>query len=85
MRAANGGNLRVVFMLSEAATIGRLDPVVAAIGQGRKYGVCLAPIVWQDLNQPREIFGDNNAKTRLQQCLRKSDINAMGYASDFRC
>jgi hypothetical protein len=23
--------------------------------------------------------------TRLQQCLGKSDNNAMGYASNFRC
>jgi type IV secretory pathway TraG/TraD family ATPase VirD4 len=61
----DGAGLQVVFMLSEAAQIGRLDPVVAAIGQDRKYGVSLAPIVWQDLNQPREIFGDNNAKTLL--------------------
>jgi type IV secretory pathway TraG/TraD family ATPase VirD4 len=61
----DGAGLRVVFMLSEAAQIGRLDPVVAAVGQGRKYGICLAPIVWQDLNQAREVFGDNNAKTLL--------------------
>lgn len=61
----DGAGLRVVFMLSEAAQIGRLDPLVAAIGQGRKYGISLAPIVWQDLNQAREVFGDNNAKTLL--------------------
>jgi type IV secretory pathway TraG/TraD family ATPase VirD4 len=51
-------------MLSEAAQIGRLDPVIAAIGQGRKYGVSLF-FVWQDLNQPAEIFGENNSKTLL--------------------
>jgi type IV secretory pathway TraG/TraD family ATPase VirD4 len=64
MSAAKGKDLPVVFMLSEAAAIGRLDPVIAAFGQGRKYGVRLV-MVWQDLNQPREIFGDNNAKTLL--------------------
>ena len=61
----DGAGLRVVFMLSEAAQIGRLDPVIAAIGQGRKYGISLAPIVWQDLNQAREVFGENNSKTLL--------------------
>jgi type IV secretory pathway TraG/TraD family ATPase VirD4 len=61
----DGTGLRVVFMLSEAAAIGRLEPVVAAIGQGRKFCISLAPIVWQDLNQAREAFGDNNAKTLL--------------------
>ena len=61
--ARGGEGLPVIFMLSEAAQIGRLEPVLAAMGQGRKYGIRLAPIVWQDINQMRAVYGPNGAGT----------------------
>jgi type IV secretory pathway TraG/TraD family ATPase VirD4 len=58
-----GEGLPVIFMVSEAAQLGRLEGLLACIGQGRKYGIRLAPIVWQDISQAREVYGQNGAST----------------------
>jgi type IV secretion system protein VirD4 len=59
---------RVVFMLSEYAQLasgGELKAITAALGQGAGYGVQLAPIVLQDINQLRTIHGKDQAETFL--------------------
>jgi type IV secretion system protein VirD4 len=58
----------VQFMLSEYAQIasgGELKAVSAALGQGAGYGVQLAPIVLQDINQLRALHGKDMAETFL--------------------
>jgi len=57
--------LRTVFMLSEFAALGKLKPVISALGQGRKYGIRLAPMVLQDVGQLRSVYGTHNATTVL--------------------
>lgn len=64
-RRAGSGGLRTVFMLSEFAQLGKLDSVTSALAQGRGYGVQLAPIVLQDINQLRTIYGRDAANTFL--------------------
>jgi type IV secretion system protein VirD4 len=56
---------RVIFMLSEYAQLGELKPITAALGQGAGYGIQLAPIVLQDINQLRAIHGKDQAETFL--------------------
>lgn len=60
---ARADGRQVVLMISEAAQIGRLEPLLALIGQGRKYRIRLAPLVWQDIGQTREVYGPNGAGT----------------------
>jgi type IV secretion system protein VirD4 len=58
----------VQFMLSEYAQIasgGELKAITAALGQGAGYGVQLAPIVLQDINQLRALHGKDQAETFL--------------------
>lgn len=62
-RGADG--LPVTLMISEAAHIGRLENLIAAAGQIRKYKVRLAPIVWQALSQAVSVYGENDAKTLI--------------------
>jgi type IV secretion system protein VirD4 len=50
------GGHRVLMILDEAAVLGRLERLEAAIGQVAGLGVKLWPI-WQDLNQPAAIYG----------------------------
>lgn len=50
------GGHRVLLVLDEAAVLGRLERLEAAIGQVAGLGVKLWPI-WQDLNQPAAIYG----------------------------
>jgi type IV secretory pathway TraG/TraD family ATPase VirD4 len=55
-------------MLSEYAALtggSELRPITAALGQGAGYGVQLAPIVLQDINQLRAIHGKDQAETFL--------------------
>jgi type IV secretory pathway TraG/TraD family ATPase VirD4 len=53
-----------IFMLSEAAQYGHMTPFLAALGQGRKYGIRLAPMVYQNYGQIRDGgHGDNGADT----------------------
>jgi type IV secretion system protein VirD4 len=62
------GGHRVVMMLSEYANIaagGELKPITAALAQGAGYGIQLAPIVLQDINQLRAIHGRDQAETFL--------------------
>jgi type IV secretory pathway TraG/TraD family ATPase VirD4 len=62
------GGHGVRFMLSEYAALassGQLSAITAALGQGAGYGVQLAPIVLQDLNQLRSIHGRDAAETFL--------------------
>ncbi|MGE4046255.1 MAG: type IV secretory system conjugative DNA transfer family protein [Acetobacteraceae bacterium] len=59
---------RVTMMLSEYAQLasgGELKPIIAALGQGAGYGVQLAPIVLQDINQLRARHGRDQAETFL--------------------
>lgn len=58
-----GGGLNTVFMLSEFAQLGKMQPVIAALGQGRKYGIRLAPMVLQDMGQLSAIYGPHGATT----------------------
>jgi type IV secretion system protein VirD4 len=51
-----GVGLRTLLMLSEFAQLGRMDSVIAALGQARGYGVQLWPVL-QDLNQLRAMNG----------------------------
>ena len=59
-----GQGLRTLFMLSEFAQLGQLKPIMAALGQGRGYGVQLWPVL-QDINQLRTIYGRDAANTFL--------------------
>jgi type IV secretory pathway TraG/TraD family ATPase VirD4 len=52
-----------VFMLSEMAALGRLDAVLAGLGQGRKYGIRFAPMVWQNIGQMNQTYGRDGAGT----------------------
>jgi type IV secretion system protein VirD4 len=63
-QGGSGGH-RVMFMLSEYAQIGELKPITAALGQGAGYGIQLAPIVLQDINQLRAIHGKDQSETFL--------------------
>jgi type IV secretory pathway TraG/TraD family ATPase VirD4 len=51
--------------MSEMAQLGHLKPVLAALGQGRKYSVRLAPMVWQDMGQMARVYGEHGATTIL--------------------
>ena len=55
--------LKTVFMLSEMAQLGHLKPVLSALGQGRKYGLRFAPMVWQDKGQIARIYGEHGEST----------------------
>jgi type IV secretion system protein VirD4 len=55
---------KVIFLISEAAQIGRLNGLVAAMGQGRKYSIRLVQ-VWQDNDQARDVYGPNGAGTLI--------------------
>lgn len=52
-----------VFMLSEMAVLQKLDAVLAGLGQGRKYGIRFAPMVWQNKGQIPHIYGQHGAST----------------------
>src|SRR5271170_922858 len=67
--------LETVFMLSEFAQLGQIKPITAALGQGRKYGIRLAPIVLQNYGQLRQLYGPDGASTFIANsgCL-------MGFA-----
>jgi type IV secretory pathway TraG/TraD family ATPase VirD4 len=58
-----GGGRRTLFMLSEFAALGRLQPVIAGLGQARKYACCFAPMVLQDSGQLESIYGKAAATT----------------------
>jgi type IV secretion system protein VirD4 len=58
-----GGGRKTLFMLSEFAALGRLQPVIAGLGQGRKYGVRFAPMVLQDSGQLETVYGKAAATT----------------------
>ena len=58
-----GSGLMTVMMLSEFAQLGRLQPVISALGQGRKYGIRLAPMVLQDMGQLNALYGRHGATT----------------------
>jgi type IV secretion system protein VirD4 len=63
-RGSDGkGGVQTIFMISEAAQLGRVKPFLAALGQGRKYGIRLAPTVFQNIGQLREVYGENGADT----------------------
>jgi len=64
-RHEGGGGLRTMFMLSEFAQLGKLSMVSAALAQGAGYGIQLAPIVLQDINQLRAIYGKDETNTFL--------------------
>jgi type IV secretory pathway TraG/TraD family ATPase VirD4 len=60
------GGHGVRFMVSEYAALastGQLPAITAALGQGAGYGIQLAPIVLQDVNQLRSIHGREGAET----------------------
>jgi type IV secretory pathway TraG/TraD family ATPase VirD4 len=54
-----------VFMLSEMAGLSRLESVLAGLGQGRKYGIRFAPMVWQDIGQISRVYGEHGKTTVL--------------------
>jgi type IV secretory pathway TraG/TraD family ATPase VirD4 len=54
---------KTLFMLSEFASYGRVQPIVTALGAGRKMGIRLAPIVIQDSGQLEAIYGRASATT----------------------
>jgi type IV secretory pathway TraG/TraD family ATPase VirD4 len=56
-------NRKIIFLISEAAQIGRLNGVVAAVGQGRKYNIRLVQ-VWQN-NDQMEVYGPKGASTLI--------------------
>ena len=58
-----GGGRKTVFMLSEMAALGRLQPVIAGLGQGRKYNIRFAPMVIQNPSQLSAIYGRDDAGT----------------------
>jgi hypothetical protein len=55
--------LTTLFMLSEMAQLGHLKPVLSALGRGRKYGVRLGPMVWQDMGRISRVYGEHGATT----------------------
>jgi len=55
--------LTTVFMMSEMAQLGRLKPVLSTLGQGRKYGIRFAPMVWQDKGQISRTYGQDGEST----------------------
>src|SRR5271156_1804813 len=59
-----GKGLRTLFMLSEAASFGKLEPLATAMTQGAGFGIQLMQ-VWQDINQARAIFGRDQSNTFL--------------------
>lgn len=62
-RRGGEDGLQTLFMLSEFAQLGKLAPILAALGQGRKYGIRLAPIVLQNTGQLRQLYGSDGAGT----------------------
>jgi len=58
-----GGGRKTLFMLSEFAALGRVQPVISGLGQGRKYGVRFAPMVLQDSGQLEAVYGKAAATT----------------------
>jgi len=62
-RLGTGEGLHTVFMLSEMARLGHLKPVLSALGDGRKYGIRFAPMVWQDMGQIKRVYGEHGATT----------------------
>lgn len=62
-RRGGEDGLPAVFMLSEFAQLGKLSPILACLGQGRKYGIRLAPIVLQNTGQLRQLYGADGAGT----------------------
>ena len=54
-----------VIMLSEAAAIGNLPKIKDALAQGRKYGIRICPMVWQDSGQITTVFGKEGKTTVL--------------------
>jgi type IV secretory pathway TraG/TraD family ATPase VirD4 len=53
---------KTVFMLSEFASYGRVQPIVTALGAGRKFGIRLC-MVLQDSGQLESIYGKASATT----------------------
>ena len=62
-RMGNVEGRKTLFMLSEFASYGRVQPIITALGAGRKYGCRLAPIVIQDSGQLEAIYGKASATT----------------------
>lgn len=62
-RRGNENGVPVLLALSEFAQLGELEPIRAALGQARKYGVRLFPTVLQDVNQLRQTYGPHGAGT----------------------
>lgn len=60
----SGAGLRTLFMLSEFAALGKLQPITTALGQARGYGIQLFPVL-QDINQLRAIYGRDFPHTFL--------------------
>jgi type IV secretory pathway TraG/TraD family ATPase VirD4 len=60
--AQEGAGRPVVLLISEAAQIGKLDGLLAAYGQGRKYKLRVVQ-VWQNIGQITEVFGPKGAST----------------------
>jgi len=56
------GGTPTLFMLSEFAQLGKLASITAALGQGRKYGIRLWPVL-QNMGQLRDIYGPQNSNT----------------------
>ena len=66
-QGGSGGH-GVRIMLSEYAALasaGELSAITACLGQGAGYGIQLAPIVLQDINQLRSIHGRDGSETFL--------------------
>jgi hypothetical protein len=64
-RHGGGARPNTVFGLSEFAQMGKMQPVIAALGQGRKYGIRLAPMVIQDTGQISGTYGPHGMTTIL--------------------
>lgn len=61
-RQAGKGSVLTLFMLAEFFALGHLKPVLAAMGQGAKYGVRLWPVL-QDAGQLATLYGPHGAST----------------------
>jgi hypothetical protein len=62
MAGGSGNNARVLFILDEFFSIGKLDVVAKSAGLMPSYGVHLLPIL-QDLGQLHELYGAKGAET----------------------
>jgi type IV secretory pathway TraG/TraD family ATPase VirD4 len=62
-RIGTASDRKTVFNLSEFASYGRVQPIITALGAGRKVGIRLAPIVIQDSGQLEAIYGKASATT----------------------